>query len=99
MQVITPLSFKEQACVIDMYSFLFHESLQRTPDHAAVAQGTGWVIYIYSFLFHRNSTYSQHLLRILENGGCGHPLFISFNEYLISRYSSGNIVWKMNNTC
>ena len=26
VQVITPLSFKEQACVIDMYSFLFHES-------------------------------------------------------------------------
>ena len=26
MQVITPLSFKEQACVIDTYSSLFHES-------------------------------------------------------------------------
>ena len=26
MQVITPLSFREQACVIDIYSFLFHES-------------------------------------------------------------------------
>ena len=25
VQVITPLSFKEQGCVIDIYSFPFHE--------------------------------------------------------------------------